>query len=516
MNCLPSSKPKYASRPSPPIPANECLLNTVKKGHDGQYWQVRKVGKSNRWVKCWSSEKNDDNRQCRDNLPENQFWDKGELKDVVASKKRTPSPKKRTPSPKKTSPSSSKKPCKPNQERNPKTKRCVKKCNTGYVRNDLFKCVKAKTTKNTSNSNNSKPKCPPGKEINPKTGRCVKKCTSGKVRNPATGQCIKSLKKLTSMVKKANTLLATRNNGPANRNNGPANRNNLRSKVAWNISTNGVMLAHTYRDPKSGKINNPPKGVPAAPVGWWMSEKFDGYRAIWDGAKFVSRGGNEFVTPAWFSAWLPKGVPLDGELFLGRECFEKCGIFRRKVPDDAEWKSLKVKYNIFDAPTLKKPFEERVAYIDKLVKDSCKKSRDCPLVSVIHTRINSEAEMTSKLKTLLSKGAEGLMLRAPKSPYDSKRSKYLLKVKPQFDSECRIIGHNLGSGKYSNMLGAFHCEWRNKGNVVQFDISGMNDEIRENYERTHPIGTTITFGYLGLTSSNKPRHPFYLRKREKE
>lgn len=26
------------------------------------------------------------------------------------------------------------------------------------------------------------------------------------------------------------------------------------------------------------------------PVGWYMSEKFDGQRAIWDGAKFVTRG----------------------------------------------------------------------------------------------------------------------------------------------------------------------------------------------------------------------------------
>ena len=54
-----------------------------------------------------------------------------------------------------------------------------------------------------------------------------KKCTSGKVRNPDTGRCIKSLKKLTSMVKKANTLLANRNNSLATRNNVPANRNNL-------------------------------------------------------------------------------------------------------------------------------------------------------------------------------------------------------------------------------------------------------------------------------------------------
>jgi hypothetical protein len=55
-------------RKSPPIPANECIVNTVKEGNDGEYWQARQSGKSLRWTKCFK--KIDD---C-DNLPENQFW----------------------------------------------------------------------------------------------------------------------------------------------------------------------------------------------------------------------------------------------------------------------------------------------------------------------------------------------------------------------------------------------------------------------------------------------------------
>jgi len=37
------------------------------------------------------------------------------------------------------------------------------------------------------------------------------------------------------------------------------------------------------------------------PTGWWMSEKLDGVRAYWDGEAFVSRLGNRFVAPDWFT-----------------------------------------------------------------------------------------------------------------------------------------------------------------------------------------------------------------------
>lgn len=47
-------------------------------------------------------------------------------------------------------------------------------------------------------------------------------------------------------------------------------------------------------------------------TGWWMSEKLDGVRALWDGRQFLSRQGNVYHAPAWFKAGLPS-VPLGGE-----------------------------------------------------------------------------------------------------------------------------------------------------------------------------------------------------------
>ena len=57
-------------------------------------------------------------------------------------------------------------------------------------------------------------------------------------------------------------------------------------------------------------------------TGWWMSEKLDGVRAYWDGAQFLSRQGNRYHAPDWFTAGLPD-EPLDGELWLGRKKFQR-------------------------------------------------------------------------------------------------------------------------------------------------------------------------------------------------
>lgn len=41
------------------------------------------------------------------------------------------------------------------------------------------------------------------------------------------------------------------------------------------------------------------------PQGWWMSEKYDGVRAYWNGTCFISRGGNKFFAPQYFTKDLP-------------------------------------------------------------------------------------------------------------------------------------------------------------------------------------------------------------------
>lgn len=80
--------------------------------------------------------------------------------------------------------------CPEGKEYNRRTKRCVKKCKSGYQRNEDFKCVKIPKSK-TQKKKKSPGPCPEGKERNPKTNRCVKKCKPGYERNDDF-KCVKS------------------------------------------------------------------------------------------------------------------------------------------------------------------------------------------------------------------------------------------------------------------------------------------------------------------------------------
>jgi DNA ligase-1 len=78
-----------------------------------------------------------------------------------------------------------------------------------------------------------------------------------------------------------------------------------------------------------------------------MSEKLDGVRAYWTGEGFLSRQGNPFYAPAWFTKGLPK-VPLDGELWIGRKQFQRTVSIVRRQDGGELWRQ--VLYVVFDAP----------------------------------------------------------------------------------------------------------------------------------------------------------------------
>ena len=63
--------------------------------------------------------------------------------------------------------------------------------------------------------------------------------------------------------------------------------------------------------------------IPEPPLGWYISEKYDGIRAIWDGEKFISRGQKVFTyVPQYFKELMPPGIALDGEMWISRNNFK--------------------------------------------------------------------------------------------------------------------------------------------------------------------------------------------------
>ena len=92
-----------------------------------------------------------------------------------------------------------------------------------------------------------------------------------------------------------------------------------------------------------------------------MSEKFDGVRAHWDGdGALWSKQGNKFEAPDWFFEDFPAGIPLDGELWVGRGDFEGMNSIRKTRRKPEKWET--VRFMVFDMPSTK-AVEERIADI---------------------------------------------------------------------------------------------------------------------------------------------------------
>jgi len=232
--------------------------------------------------------------------------------------------------------------------------------------------------------------------------------------------------------------------------------------------------------------------------GWWMSEKLDGVRAYWDGQRFLSRLGNQYFAPGWFTAGLPS-FPLDGELWLDRKAFQRTvSIVRRQDQSDA-WRE--VKYLVFDAPGHAGAFEARVRHYHEFIA-----GRRLEFVRAHpHEPCESVEHLRSELKRVEALGGEGLMLRRPGSGYEVGRSHSLLKVKSFFDTEARVVGHQAGAGRHRGRLGALLVELQDG---TAFAVgSGLSDAERDD---PPPVGSIITFRYQELSDGGVPRFPTYV------
>jgi DNA ligase-1 len=237
-------------------------------------------------------------------------------------------------------------------------------------------------------------------------------------------------------------------------------------------------------------------------TGWWMSEKLDGVRAYWDGARFISRLGNAFAAPDWFADKLPS-TPLDGELWAGRKKFQRAvSIARRQDRGDA-WRELS--YVVFDAPGHQGPFEDRLEHVRAYMEQH----RPPHASWHPHERCTGLDHLRGELARVEGLGGEGLMMRQPGSKYEIGRSWTLRKVKTFHDAEARVIGHERGAGKHKGRLGSLQCQMPD-GTVFNVG-TGLSDAERLN---PPPVGAIITYRYQELSNDGVPRFPSYVGVRD--
>ena len=248
-----------------------------------------------------------------------------------------------------------------------------------------------------------------------------------------------------------------------------------------------LLLANPYRD-----------GIDLAR--YWVSEKLDGVRARWDGETLVSRGGNRFNAPVWFTKGFPR-VPLDGELWMGRGTFERLsGAVRRQTPDEAEWRTIR--FMVFDLPASPAPFDERLQRLRVMFE-----TMESPRIALVEQfRVADHDALMEALNRVVDGGGEGLMLHRGSSLYTAGRTGDLLKVKRYDDAEAVVVRHLPGKGRLAGMLGALLVEMPD-GRRFRLG-TGFSDEERR---KPPPPGTTVTYRYLGKTRTGLPRFASFLR-----
>nr|WP_310565607.1 DNA ligase [Hydrogenophaga sp.] len=235
---------------------------------------------------------------------------------------------------------------------------------------------------------------------------------------------------------------------------------------------------------------------------YWLSEKYDGVRALWDGQRLLTRGGQPIVAPAWFTAGWP-AQPMDGELWGGRGRFENTvSTVRQQQPNDAAWRQ--VRFMVFDLPAHPGVFTERLHAYQALVTGL----RMAWVLAVPQERVADHTRLLRRLDQVVRAGGEGLMLHRGDALYRAERNDDLLKVKTHEDAEARVIGYEPGRGKHLGRMGALTVE---TPEGLRFRIgSGFTDQERQ---QPPPVGSWVTYRFRGQHDSGLPRFATFLRVR---
>lgn len=287
-----------------------------------------------------------------------------------------------------------------------------------------------------------------------------------------------------------------------------------------------LQLCQTF-DPKKHSV-----------AGWFLSEKLDGQRAFWDGG--VSRGqkasvvpwsntrkdkdetiatglwsryGKIIYAPEWWLDEMPK-MPLDGELWCGRNSFQTLESVVRNKSGTSDWTDIQ--YLVFDSPPAKVVFGDReiknanferrltgcyewvaahahpdykamspdVGFQDR--QSWLKKNLPVNEVVTLHPQkqlpfMTSQAleQVETILSEILGIGGEGVVLKKPTDLWLPERAWSCLKYKPWHDLEAKVVGYTTGretdkGSKLLGMMGALICEIP----AGRFKVSGFTDAER--------------------------------------
>jgi len=254
--------------------------------------------------------------------------------------------------------------------------------------------------------------------------------------------------------------------------------------------------------------------------GVFVQNKFNGVRCVarLEHGKVVlrSRKGEEWLSVPHINKDLigffkdhPKAI-LDGELYnydLRENLNDLIHLVRRTVniTEDIIFESEKmVRFYVYDGYDMQSslnndaPYEARKLWLDKILTHYSKYYRK------VETHLaHSMKEVDKIYEAYLADGEEGAIIRFVDSPYEHKRSKFLLKYKPEDDAEGIILELHEGTGNWSGAIKTATLLWDGK----EFDATFKGKYelgVQRMKNKKDWIGKTVTFLYTGLTGLGVP------------
>lgn len=256
--------------------------------------------------------------------------------------------------------------------------------------------------------------------------------------------------------------------------------------------------------------------------GVFVQNKYNGARCVatYENGRVVlkTRKGEEYISVPHINKDLEKffadypSAVLDGELFsyeYRQKLNELMSIVRKTkkiTTEDLQKSEEMVCYYIYDCYNIGPATDACVKY------SSRKKRLDelLPKYSKYYRKVETElAHSLDEVRAIFNKyvddGQEGVIVRVPHSPYEHKRSSFLLKWKPLEDSEAVIVDIQEGSGNWSGTGKIITLKWNDK--IFNATFKGTMEEGAEFLkDKKNWIGKEVKFQYNGLTGLSVPNY----------
>lgn len=247
---------------------------------------------------------------------------------------------------------------------------------------------------------------------------------------------------------------------------------------------------------------------------WLLQTKYNGMRCIATKDGLFTRKGEKYVSCPHIEESLraffqkhPEAV-LDGELFNNKyrqQLNEISKLIRKTVhitDQDLNKSKELVHYYIYDGYGFgldkDHPYHERKQWIDSNVVGIY-----THVAKVEDFELKSKDDLETNYQNFVEEGHEGAILRKKSMKYEHKRSKNLLKVKPEMDSEANIIKVMEGSGNWGGTAKTATLDWN--GKVFDATFKGTQEQLRNILKnQSQWVGKTVTFLYNDTTGLGTP------------